>query len=90
MKVLRDQLTDLGGNAFKKEFNNLTKLKHPNIVQLVGFCDEDEPVVTEYNGKAVTAIKPHRALCFEYLHNGSLQKHLSGAILFYITSVTLA
>ncbi|XP_066339703.1 receptor like protein kinase S.2-like isoform X3 [Miscanthus floridulus] len=75
VKVLRDQ--DLGGNAFKKEFNNLTKLKHPNIVRLVGFCDEDEPVVTEYNGKEVTAIMPHRALCFEYLHNGSLQKHLS-------------
>jgi coatomer subunit beta' len=78
VKVLRDQCTDLNGNAFRKEFNNLSKLKHPNIVRLVGFCDDEEQELIEHDGKKIMASKLHRALCFEYLHNGSLQNHLSG------------
>ncbi|RLM69342.1 Cysteine-rich receptor-like protein kinase 5 [Panicum miliaceum] len=76
VKLLIDS-TDLDGIAFTREFNNLTKLKHPNIVRLLGFCNEEEEVVTEYNGKNIIAVKMHRALCFEYLNKGNLQKHLS-------------
>jgi len=75
VKLLKSM--DLDGNEFARELNNLTKLKHPNIVRLVGFCDEEEKVVTDYNGKNIIATKMHRALCLECLNNGSLQKHLS-------------
>jgi len=75
VKLLR-QTMDLDGSAFTREFNNLIKLKHPNIVRLVGFCSEDEKVIIECDGKPVTATDMHRALCFEYLQNGSLEKHL--------------
>ncbi|KAG2556874.1 hypothetical protein PVAP13_8NG173301 [Panicum virgatum] len=75
VKLLKSM--DLDGNEFARELNNLTKLKHPNIVRLVGFCDEEEKVVTDYNGKNIIATQMHRALCLEYLNNGSLQKHLS-------------
>jgi len=75
VKLLR-QTMDLDGNAFTREFNNLIKLKHPNIVRLIGFCSEDEKVIIECDGKPVTATDMHRALCFEYLQNGSLEKHL--------------
>jgi len=78
---------DLDGSAFTREFNNLIKLKHPNIVRLVGFCSEDEKVIVECDGKPVTATDMHRALCFEYLQNGSLEKHLYGTILLCITCI---
>ena len=78
---------DLDGSAFTREFNNLIKLKHPNIVRLVGFCSEDEKVIIECDGKPVTATDMHRALCFEYLQNGSLEKHLYGTILLCITCI---
>ncbi|CAL4994136.1 unnamed protein product [Urochloa decumbens] len=82
VKILRQTL-DLDGNAFTTEFNNLIKLKHPNIVRLVGFCSEDEEVIKEHNGRSIAATDMHRALCIEYLHNGSLQKHLYGYTLAY-------
>ncbi|XP_062182481.1 cysteine-rich receptor-like protein kinase 44 [Phragmites australis] len=76
VKMLRDDL-GLDDNLFQNEFGNLMKLKHDNIVRLVGFCYESKGNVNEHNGRIVVAEKLYRALCFEYMHNGSLQKHLS-------------
>jgi hypothetical protein len=77
VKVLRDILGK-DDKEFHKEFNNLKGLKHPNIVELVGFCNEwvEEPAVLE--GQQITAERLRTALCFEYVHNGSLNKHISG------------
>jgi coatomer subunit beta' len=44
---------------FQKEFDNLKRLKHENVVELVGFCNESERVVAEYNGKQVIAEEVH-------------------------------
>lgn len=65
-------------SEFQKEFQNLKRLRHRNIVELVGFCNEAEEVVVEFEGNQVAALKMHTALCFEYVGNGSLQKHISG------------
>ncbi|CAL5027875.1 unnamed protein product [Urochloa decumbens] len=62
---------------FENEFDNLTKVKHVNIVQFLGYCYEIEQTRIDWGGTIVLAEKTHRALCFEYLHNGSLQNHLS-------------
>lgn len=62
---------------FYKEFENLKGLKHPNIVDLVGFCNESEKELVVFEGRQVTAERLHMALCFEYVHNGSLQKCIS-------------
>lgn len=48
------------------------------LLELLGFCNESEEVVAEYDGKTVIADKMHTALCFEYVRNGSLAKHISG------------
>ena len=61
-----------------KEINALDRLKHPNIVRLVAFCNETESVLVEYEGKPVMAQKIRQALCLPYFHNGSLEKHISG------------
>ncbi|KAM0920262.1 hypothetical protein ACQ4PT_007631 [Festuca glaucescens] len=64
---------------FHKEFDNLRGLKHPNIVELVGFCNESEEELVVFEGKQVVAERLRMALCFEYVHNGSLQKRISDA-----------
>ncbi|KAM0828139.1 hypothetical protein ACQ4PT_067744 [Festuca glaucescens] len=64
---------------FFKEFDNLRGLKHPNIVKLVGFCNESEEELVVFEGRQVSAERLHMALCFEYVHNGSLQNHISDA-----------
>ncbi|CAL5032475.1 unnamed protein product [Urochloa decumbens] len=77
VKILRDGIRDLDYRQFQNEFYNLMKVKHNNIVQVHGYCYEIEPILTEYCGRIVFAEKIHKALCFEYLHNGSLGNHLS-------------
>jgi serine/threonine protein kinase len=73
---------------FKNEFENLRKLKHQNIVRLLGYCYEIKHEFIELaDGKAVFAQRIYRALCFEYLHNGSLRKHLHGMIVLYFFNV---
>uniref|UniRef100_A0ACD5WRH4 Uncharacterized protein n=1 Tax=Avena sativa TaxID=4498 RepID=A0ACD5WRH4_AVESA len=70
-------MSGFDGKEFLKEFRNLRGLKHQNVVELVGFCNESKEVVAEYEGKQVVATQIHTALCFEYVRNGSLRKHIS-------------
>ena len=74
---------DLDFKQFQNEFDNLTKVKHINIVQFLGYCYEIEPTSMECDGRIVRAEETHRELCFEYLHNESLQNHLSGMLLLH-------
>ncbi|CAM0878790.1 unnamed protein product [Alopecurus aequalis] len=76
VKVLHNR-SGLDSKVFQKEFDNLKGLKHPNIVELVGFCDESEEELAFFEGKQVTAERLRMALCLEYVHNGSLYKHIS-------------
>ena len=64
--------------SLHKEINALDRLKHPNIVRLVAFCNETESVLVPYEGKLVMADVIHQALCLPYFHNGCLAKHISG------------
>jgi coatomer subunit beta' len=68
---------------FENEFGHLRRLKHQNIVQLVGFCNEEEEVVVNHEGKEVRALDIHRALCLEFVPNGSLGNCLSGLLVPY-------
>ncbi|KAF8697193.1 hypothetical protein HU200_036194 [Digitaria exilis] len=77
VKIFRDVISDLNHEQFRNEFCNLTKVQHYNIVQFLGYCCEREQTPIECNGRIVLAENTHRALCFEFMHNGSLQKHLS-------------
>lgn len=73
---------ELDDKQFEQEYNNLKTLQHPNIVRFVGYCYETQNRLHMFNGKQVFAGETYRALCFEYLHNGSLQNHLSGTVHF--------
>jgi interleukin-1 receptor-associated kinase 1/coatomer subunit beta' len=66
---------------FMKEFENLRRLNHPNVVHLLGYCYEIKRECVEYEGRYVLADNIYRALCFDYMHNGSLQGHLDGEMI---------
>nr|ABG48658.1 nonfunctional Rpg1 [Hordeum vulgare subsp. spontaneum] len=67
----------LDDEEFKNEFNNLMRVRHQNIIPLVGYCHHTKQVLVEHNGKHVSARVEERYLCSEYLEGGSLDKHLS-------------
>ena len=67
-------------NRFENEIICLTEVRHQNIVQLVGYCLETKSEVMEYSGKHVVAQRRACLLCFEFICNGSLDKHLSGML----------
>ncbi|KAF7046676.1 hypothetical protein CFC21_055693 [Triticum aestivum] len=67
----------LDDEEFKNEFNNLMRVRHQNTIWLVGYCCHTTEVPVEHNGEHVSARVEERALCSEYLHGGSLDKHLS-------------
>ncbi|KAE9454595.1 hypothetical protein C3L33_13503, partial [Rhododendron williamsianum] len=51
-----------GEREFRVEVDILSRLDHPNLVSLIGYCAD---------GK-------HRFLVYEYMHRGNLQDHLNG------------
>jgi serine/threonine protein kinase len=75
---------DLAIRQFRNEFDKLVMLKHQNVVQIFGYCFETEKTSKYRNGMKITVENIHIALCLEYLHNGSLQKHLSGMQLHHL------
>ncbi|KAF3681280.1 putative inactive receptor-like protein kinase [Capsicum annuum] len=48
--------------AFRKKIDSLSRINHKNFVNLIGYCEEDEPFT--------------RMMVFEYATNGSLFEHL--------------
>jgi len=77
VKLLHNSLQGIDDGQFKCEFENLMRLEHHNIVQIVGYCYETQHKPILHKGETIFAEEIKRALCFEYMQNGSLQKHIS-------------
>ncbi|XBI60640.1 hypothetical protein VPH35_041549 [Triticum aestivum] len=77
VKLLYNLKQTIDDEQFIREFKNLMVLKHPNIVRLVGYCYETQRQHADFEGTIVFAKTTHKALCFEYMPEGSLRKHLS-------------
>ncbi|OVA02100.1 Protein kinase domain [Macleaya cordata] len=54
--------TDSSEMAYRKKIDTLSRVNHKNYVNLLGFCEEDEPFL--------------RMMVFEYAPNGTLFEHL--------------
>ena len=65
---------------FENEARHLSTLMHQNIVKLEGYCYEEEMHIFQHEGRGVKAAVIYMLLCFEYMHKGSLDMHLSGMI----------
>uniref|UniRef100_M8CJ62 non-specific serine/threonine protein kinase n=1 Tax=Aegilops tauschii TaxID=37682 RepID=M8CJ62_AEGTA len=77
VKLLHNYIPGLEDEQFEKEYHNLANLQHKNIVRLVGYSHETRREFLPYNGDLVLADITQRALCFEYMQNGSLEKFLT-------------
>ncbi|KAM0823968.1 hypothetical protein ACQ4PT_070515 [Festuca glaucescens] len=64
-------------SLFENEVHHLMRLKHPNIVRLMGYCYETKKLYEEYDGKMVFAESSEMLLCLEHLPKGSLDGYLS-------------
>ncbi|XP_066341268.1 cysteine-rich receptor-like protein kinase 44 [Miscanthus floridulus] len=72
------QLQGLDDNAFDNEFRNLCKIRHPNIVGLIGYCHEiSHRKFICHEGKLIATHEMERVLCFEYVEGGNLENHIS-------------
>lgn len=85
MKKLH-QLQGLDDKQFHNEFRNLIKVSHKNGVRLNGYCYETRHKYIQHEGEFVLSKEMERALCFEYMPSGSLDKHIAG---MYITKQTI-
>jgi serine/threonine protein kinase len=63
---------------FQDELKIMTKLRHQNVVQLVGYCHDIQEIPRMHEGKWIVANKISRALCLEHMPNGNLHELLSG------------
>ena len=77
VKVLHKNTTGTDNGEFKHEFESLMRLKHHNIIKLVGFCYETRHKPMLHDGETIFAEDIYKALCFEYMQNGNLKEHIS-------------
>ncbi|KAF6998445.1 hypothetical protein CFC21_014565 [Triticum aestivum] len=75
VKKLR-QLQGLDDKQFDNEFRNLRNIRHKNVVRLIGYCHQSCKKYMEHKGELIFAKEMERVLCFEYMHGGSLDKHI--------------
>uniref|UniRef100_A0A8C5R6C8 receptor protein-tyrosine kinase n=1 Tax=Leptobrachium leishanense TaxID=445787 RepID=A0A8C5R6C8_9ANUR len=61
VKMLRPNVTKTARNDFLKEIKIISRLKHPNIIRLLGVCVRDDPL----------------CMITEYMENGDLNQFLS-------------
>ena len=83
VKKLNSSIPGVKDRHFENEAYHLMRLKHPNVVLLVGWCSETQYIPMEYNGTYVCAEKPERLLCLEYMPKGNLRGFLSGITIQY-------
>ncbi|XP_034568828.1 uncharacterized protein [Setaria viridis] len=79
MKVAIKKLSridDFSEMQFEDELKCLKRVKHKNIVRLLGYCSETPKEVVKYNGTYVLAEYRIRILCFEYVPNKSLHDYI--------------
>uniref|UniRef100_A0ACD5WD64 Uncharacterized protein n=1 Tax=Avena sativa TaxID=4498 RepID=A0ACD5WD64_AVESA len=64
---------------FYREVNSLLTINHPNIVRFLGFCASTDQTAIKIEGSRdhIYAEIRERLLCFEYISNGNLQKHIT-------------
>jgi len=69
----------LGEKTFNGEIECLMKVKHKNVVRFLGYCYETQGQIIRADNipKPVMAQQEQRLLCFQYLPNGSLDKHIT-------------
>jgi hypothetical protein len=69
-------LQGFSDKLFLDEINCLIKTKHDNVVRFLGYCSDSHGELVSSDRSHVMAEVHQRLLCFEYVPNGNLEKHL--------------
>ncbi|KAF7091672.1 hypothetical protein CFC21_094228 [Triticum aestivum] len=78
VKKLISSTAPMDDKQFMNEVQHVMDICHPNIVRLEGYCHQTEKeIITFQDGQSKFVDEEYRLLCFEYLPNGSLDKHLN-------------
>jgi hypothetical protein len=73
-------LQGFSDKLFLDEINCLIKTKHDNVVRFLGYCSDSHGELVSSDRSHVMAEVHQRLLCFEYVPNGNLEKHLKGKV----------
>ncbi|RCV37781.1 hypothetical protein SETIT_8G089800v2 [Setaria italica] len=65
------------GKMFHREVKSLITVRHHNIVRFLGYCSFTEERAIPVEGQTVMVEIRERLLCFEYISNGSLERHIT-------------
>lgn len=73
-----DKLDD-DDKQFGREFSSLCNMNHQNVVRYLGFCSNihQKQIRNSVSGEITLANVRERLFCFEYISNGSLDKHIT-------------
>ncbi|XP_037451719.1 cysteine-rich receptor-like protein kinase 41 [Triticum dicoccoides] len=63
--------------SFRREFNSLMNTNYQNVVRFLGFCSNTHHTSRKEAGEINLVSVRERLLCFEYIRNGSLDKHIT-------------
>lgn len=80
-KLKLSEMVDVHETKFIQEVDSLMKVKHKNIVRFLGYCSDTQGKMLKHKGKNTMVEERQRFLCFEFLPEGSLDKHISGMFL---------
>ncbi|KAG2632284.1 hypothetical protein PVAP13_2NG119900 [Panicum virgatum] len=69
-------------HKYQAELDSLLRIRHQNIVLLIGYCAETKLQVVSQNGEHIMAEVRERLLCFEYIGNGSLRDYVPDLHIF--------
>jgi len=86
VKVLR-YFSAFDPEHFQAEVETVARFRHENIIQLAGYCYETEQTILPHKGRFVIADSIHSAICFEYLQNGSIERHILGTAMHHATYI---
>ncbi|TVU26829.1 hypothetical protein EJB05_29394, partial [Eragrostis curvula] len=68
---------DVDDKLFEREFVSMMRVRHKNIVRLLGYCADTQGRVSNFNGKNVLVEERQRFLCFEFMPGGALDKYIN-------------
>ncbi|KAJ1254477.1 hypothetical protein BS78_K052100 [Paspalum vaginatum] len=68
---------DLDQKNFNQEVSSLIRVKKKNIARFLGYCADTQGKVETYDWKMVMADMRQMLLCFEFLPNVGLDKHIN-------------
>ncbi|VAH13953.1 unnamed protein product [Triticum turgidum subsp. durum] len=82
VKRIHINVDTIDDKLFHREFHSLWKTtNHQNVVRFLGFCSNNQTTIVNAGSEQIKlANVRERLLCFEYISNGSLDKHITNEL----------